>query len=298
MKYLLLSLWAVYFTLNVSGQDTTTLVASKDALIRYYNLSGDTINRGDYEYINMHAWTNSGMYVVHRSLIDFDLSEIPCDSIYSAKLFLFSDTLSHQYPYGHEYLYYWPDNACMIQRITEPWDEYDVNWTNRPDVTFQNELYVHPSSKNFQNYIIDVTELAQDMINEPDKSHGFCIRLRVESFYSRMIFASSDNISEEFHPKLQIECLTTKINEFSIDSKFHIYPNPASDICTIALNKQGSDKPYFIRISNCLGQIIRRYDYVESSKLKLNISDLEKGIYNVSVYQKNTICGTETLIVQ
>ncbi len=301
MRYFLLSLITGYLTLgfiNVSAQDTIILEASKDALIRYYDLSGDTNNYGDYEYLNMHAWTNSGKYIVHRSLIDFDLSEITCDSINSATLLLFSDTLSQQYPEGHIYLYYWPDNACIIQRIIEPWEEFEVNWINRADVTFQNEIYVGPSSKSFQNYMINVTDLVQDMINEPDKSHGFSIRLRVESYYSRMVFASSDNASEEFHPKLKIECLTTKINELAVDSKFHIYPNPASDICTITLNKEETDIPYFIRISNSAGQIIRRFDNVVSNKLKLNISDLDKGIYTISAYQNNAICGTASLVVQ
>ena len=302
MKYFIFSLIAGYLALgsiSASSQDTITLEASKDAVIRYLNISGDTNNYGNYEYLNMHAWTNSGTYIVHRSLLDFDLTGIPCNSIKSATLMLYSDTLSQQYPEGHMYLYDWPDNACIIQRITEPWDEFTVNWVNRPDVSFQNELYVAPSYKSFQNYEIDVSDLVQDMINEPDKSHGFCIRLRVESYYSRMVFASSDNISDEFHPKLIIECLATKIPDLiSKDSKFHIYPNPATDVCTIILNKETNDKPYFIRISNNLGQIVKRYDNVLSDRIKLNISTLDKGIYNVSVYQKNSVIGTSSLVIQ
>jgi hypothetical protein len=61
-------------TLCIAQTSYLTLSASKDAMIREYNGIGDGNNYGTTPYLNMHAWTNGGIPVTHRSLIDFDLS--------------------------------------------------------------------------------------------------------------------------------------------------------------------------------------------------------------------------------
>ena len=102
------------------------------------------------------------------------MSSIPPDSIYSVTLKLFSDKYSTFYPAGHQYLQYFPRNDLIIQRITEDWEEYKVNWINRPDVNFENEMKIRQYIKNTwnidrvkferENIYTDVSEV--EMLNE------------------------------------------------------------------------------------------------------------------------------------
>jgi len=289
----------ILLSTSVSAQDIDTLYASKDAMIRYYDNQGDPVNHGDYEYINMHAWTNADIFVLHRSLIDFDLSSVNPENSFTATLKLFSDKNSTFYPGGHEYLQAWPENAILIQRITEEWEEYEVNWNNRPDVTYQNVIFNRPSSNNFQDYEIDVTDMLIDMLEDQAYSHGFLIRLEMEWIYNRLVFASSDNISEEFHPRLEIAYGVSAIDD-KTDSEypFSIYPNPATDEITISIKQDGVPSPYSIRVINSMGQCILRIDNIRKERSRIDLSGFDKGLYSVTLYQNNSLKGSQSFIVQ
>ncbi len=246
----------------------------------------------------MHTWTNNSTYIVHRSLVDFDLTSILYDSINSATLKLFSDKYSIHYPEGHIYWSDFPKNDLMIQRITEDWEEYEVNWNTRPGVTFKNEVYVPPSYNDFQNYEIDVTDIVKDMLAEPENSHGFLIKLLTEWPYIRTVFASSDNTTSEFHPRLEIVYLTTEISEKSVVDQFKIYPNPASEKVTIVSMQYRKSEPYKLTIINSLGKEIKSIENTSEIRLTVDISDFNKGIYYFNFYRNKVLIASEELIVQ
>ena len=299
-KYKIIPLLMLIFIVpTISAQDIDTLYASKDALIRYYDHQGDPVNHGDYEYLNMHAWTNAGIFVLHRSLIDFDLSSVNPDNSFTATLKLFSDKNSTFYPDGHQYLQSWPENAILIQRVTEEWEEYEVNWNNRPDVTYQNVIFNKPSTNNFQDYEIDVTNMLIDMLEDPANSHGFLIRLEMEWIYNRLVFASSDNKTEEFHPRLEIAYDVSAVNaKTDIENPMNVYPNPATNEITISIGQVGGVSPYKLRIYNSMGQTILRIDNIRNEKSRIDLSGFDKGIYSVTLYQDNSPIGSQNFIVQ
>ena len=181
-----------------------SLNVSQDALIRYFNGSGDDVNYGDYEFVNMHAWTNGGQIVIHRSLLEFDLSVIPANAtITNATLKLYSDVnTTGMFSAGHQQLS--GSNECMINRITSPWEEFEVTWSSQPSVSSTNTGIVAASEASFQDYEIDVTQLVQDMKENEESSFGFMIRLTNELHYRRLVFASSDNTNADIHPKLEL----------------------------------------------------------------------------------------------
>jgi len=96
-------------------------------------------------------------------------------------------------------------NASVIQRITQEWDENTVTWNNQPATTEVNQVNVPASSAPDQNYEINVTQLIQDIIYDPENGHGLMLKLETESYYRSLIFASSDNPDTSLHPKLVIE---------------------------------------------------------------------------------------------
>ena len=229
MKTLTILTVALFSLIGITGfaQFSDALLVEKDALLRQYNGVGDNTNRGNYPYTYMGAWTNGGFPVNSRTVIDFDLSAFPLGTtIVKAELLLYADKNSNDYPNGHEQLT--ESNECIARRVVEDWNEYAVTWNNRPASTTLHEITIPPSETNFQDYIIDVTELVQDMIDEPSVSFGFLIKIKQEAFYTRMVFASRDNQDTTIYPKLVVNFEPSGIEDDNYHSfQFSAYPNPA-----------------------------------------------------------------------
>ena len=199
-----LILFIIFISLNLFSQDTIVLQPGpeegKDAYLR--NLTPNT-NYGDHHDFAAIAWTFHGPYVCTRSMIEFDLSDIPENTqILSAKLSLYGNPTScnHQ---GHSSLS--GSNESYLQRIITPWEEYTVTWNSHPLTTSENAIILRETNDPLEDYIdIDVTTLVQDMINDPENSYGFMIKLVNEEHYRSMIFSSSDQEDPDNHPKLEI----------------------------------------------------------------------------------------------
>lgn len=176
----------------------------KDAFIENYP-SGDYLNRnfGNSIEFMANAWTSQGIPLVIRSLIEFDLSEIPQQGkIKSAKLFLYAAE-SIPYHIGHSNRS--GSNDFIIQRITTEWDEMGVTWNTQPETTTKGQVFIEGSHFVMQDYEIVITGLIQDIIENPSQGHGFMIKLVTEEYYRRLLFASSDYEDSSKHPKLVIE---------------------------------------------------------------------------------------------
>ena len=199
-----LILFVIFISLNSFSQDTIVLQPGpedgKDSYNR--NLTPNT-NYGDHHDFAAIAWTFHGPYVCTRSMIEFDLSDIPENTqILSAKLSLYGNPTScnHQ---GHSSLS--GSNESYLQRIITPWEEYTVTWNSPPLTTSENAIILRETNDPLEDYIdIDVTTLVQDMINDPENSYGFMIKLVNEEHYRSMIFSSSDQEYPDNHPKLEI----------------------------------------------------------------------------------------------
>ncbi len=170
--------------------------AGKDAKIWSNNPNNNYATDGDFIAAE---WTWNGDEGTLRSLIQFDLSSIPFGSIITnAYLTLFYNPTSASA--GQAGL-----NASLLQRITSSWDENVVTWNNQPSFTTSNEVTLAQSTLPDQDYPdVDVTQLVQDMIDNPSSSFGFLLRLQTEQTYSSMKFASSDYTDYNLVPELEI----------------------------------------------------------------------------------------------
>ncbi len=280
----ILLLFFLLATSSLAAQTVQYIFTSKDAMIRRFQFSVDTTNHGDYEYINMHAWTNNGSYVVHRSLIEFDLSSVSHDTLQTATLKLYSDIHSTFYPNGHNYCEDFPKNELIINQITEEWEEDEVHWANRPGVSFKNEVFVPAGiDHGFQDYEIDVTDMVLEMLADPVRSHGFMIQLFTEWYHVRTVFASSDNPSPEFHPRLEIISGTVKINEEGVLEQFRIYPNPSSGEIKIEFEKNDLSIDQVI-IYNQSGQKVLTGELVNNT---IEVASLQDGMYIVEIISED-----------
>ena len=71
-----------------------------------------------------------------------------------------------------------------------------------------------------------------------------------------------------------------------IESITRVFPNPADDIVTI----EGLDEAKKIEIKDITGKVIKVINSVNKTKVSVNISEFEHGIYFMSIHKEK---GTE-----
>lgn len=190
------------------GQNTITLqpaaVEGKDASIAVHT-NYDTENNnfgGDIHFKAFCIPGYQGGENTARSLIDFDLSSIPAGAtITGASLHLFAAGYVNELLPGH-----FGNNSGYLRRVTSAWSETVATWNNAPASTTANEVAVPMSTSSTEDYTIDVTQLVQDMIDDPDGSFGFLLGGHNEdpgdSF--ALEFWSSDAPDPSKHPQLVV----------------------------------------------------------------------------------------------
>ena len=197
-------------------------VNGKDARLWYLsNQSGtfgpsNSTNYGNTIHFQIMEWTwnsgNAGPGHIHQ-LIEFDLSSITSGSTIDSAFFsLYYNPLatdpSHSSLSG--------SNEAIIQRVIQPWDEQTVTWNTAPTSTTQNQVVLPQSTSPTQNYEnIVVTNLIQDIIDNPTAGFGFKLKMQNPNYYRRLVFASSDHPDAFRHPKLVVyyqTCAALPIN--------------------------------------------------------------------------------------
>lgn len=227
------------------------------------------------------AWNFGGNDEVLRSYIEFDLDALPNNiTITSAELSLY---YNDDAPEGHA-----GDNAALLQRITDAWTENTVSWGDQPGTTDANQVVLPVSQSTDQDYEnINVTALIQDMIEQPNSSHGLMLRLLNEEVFRRVVFASSDHPDETKHPKLEV-CYTfgTATNDFTVRPLI-VHPNPfTNEIVLEGLNGQLE-----ITISDLMGrQWYINTAVIDNEPFVLKDFDgLQPGLYLVSARSTDKI---------
>ncbi len=88
------------------------------------------------------------------------------------------------------------------------------------------------------------------------------------------------------------------ISSISTATDFSLAPNPAQDQVNVKINSNGAFQTKIV-ITNAVGQLVYENNNVDANLSNLNIStsDLEKGVYFVSVIQNNQTF-TKKLVVQ
>jgi PKD repeat protein len=185
---------------NLYAQDTLVIQTGPEG--KYANLWSyhPDNNYGHTQLFHTMGWTFWGEPGIIRSLIAFDLSEIPPSAFIieaNLSLFYYNTQPNPLPPHG--------ENESFLQLITSAWDEETVTWNNPPLTTSEDEVYLPQSTEPEQDYPdIDVTISIIKMLNEPENYHGLMLRLKNEDPYACLLFASGDCDSIELRPKLEI----------------------------------------------------------------------------------------------
>jgi hypothetical protein len=153
-----------------------------------------------FDELFLGGWTVSGNVSNTRYLVKFDLSAIPANAVIdSAKLFLYADStpIAGNMIDAHS----GNSNAFYIQRITSSWT-MATTWNTAPATTTANQVLLPQSTSSFQNEMIDVTALIQDI--KLYGNNGLLMKLQTEVQYNMRQYVSSFDNNAARRPRLVI----------------------------------------------------------------------------------------------
>jgi len=273
-------------------QDSCVVFLSTDPFSSdaYLASVAPTSNYGAHPEFSGFSWTCGGSPCYGRGLLNFDFSPIPPGAtIVSATLDLYANPA----PVNGAGLAMQGANSSIIQRVVTPWTENGVAWNTQPNTISQNSIVLPQSSSSFQNYLgVNVKNLVVDMLNNPQTSYGFQLKLINEVGYTSMTFASSDYSNQSLAPKLRI-CyqVPTGVGENNQSRPYllSVFPNPLiGDQLQLLLNP-GSSSRIQIEFVDLQGRIIQQWDKQVISRteqkidLAINRKDLSEGIYLLKI---------------
>lgn len=297
MKLIFLLFFALSWGISLNSLSQTTITLQpgptdgKDAQLRIQYPDTSSGTQPDFKAI---IWTCGGMPCGSRGLIEFDLSAIPQDAtINNASLSLYYNPTSGD-P-GHSTLS--GSNACWLRRVTSYWSEDSVTWDTQPSTSQNNQVNLPASTYDTVDYPnINVTQLIQDMLINPDSSFGFMLLLQTESPYRSLIFASSDHLDSNLWPKLEISYLVVGTEENNINSDYNLFPNPFGETTTLVF-KNENHQTHTLTIFDNLGRAVRCINNIQSDSIEIQKGTLESGIYVFKLSNSKGFAITGRLIV-
>ncbi|WP_297511553.1 DNRLRE domain-containing protein [Flavobacterium sp.] len=252
----------------------------KDAFISSNVLS---TGQGNSPELDACAWTIFGTPISIRGLIDFNLSSIPTGAtIQSATLTLYNNPNAVNGYANGQHVHVSGSNESVLQRITSPWNE-DVAWNTQPTTTTQNEVTLLQDVDPFQDYTLDVKNLIQDELANPNSSYGFLLKLKTELPYRLLAFASSDHPNAALHPKLEI-CYATNLSTnipVSTQETVSVIPNPSQGLVTLNLENLSLSTPSTgtFQLFDTTGKKVFEQKQNLNSNATFDFSHFQKGLY-------------------
>jgi hypothetical protein len=181
----------------------------KDAMIS--NLEADK-NFGDHKYFEATYLSEPFLTVMrsNRSLIWFNLNSLPKSAV--IKKVILHLRFDLPVPFDPSVFPIITDPlspvwcGAVLQRITEPWEEYKVTWNTQPKTDPTNQVYISPFIKNANFLDVDVTRLYVSTPTFPEgaRTNGMFFRLWPTEKFPGFRFTSSDYPDATMRPKLSI----------------------------------------------------------------------------------------------
>lgn len=145
---IILNLILIFYQIVLFAQSSDTCVTLKPGPDEGFDAEVWSLepisNFGDHDELRANAWTWSGDFGIQRSFFRFNLDTIPDSMVLvSAELNLFGlddpDTQLHS-----------GDNESYIRRVTEEWEEFDINWDNQPSTTNINQVLMDEAAWGYE----------------------------------------------------------------------------------------------------------------------------------------------------
>ncbi len=198
MKYISITILVMIYSFGFAQKVVLQPGGNEGLDASVFSLEPDA-NYGIYSDFIAFDWTFFGERGYGKSFIKFDLDNLPKNiEITSAKLSLFYSTSTNQGQAG--------ENACFLKKVLSNWSEDEITWNNQPKVSDNEFIYLRKSTISSEDYLdIDITDLAQFWVKNPDKNFGLSMELENSVLFSSLKFFSSDGPFSGLRPKLIIE---------------------------------------------------------------------------------------------
>lgn len=251
---------------------------AKDANVWNNNANG---NYGSTIDLSTYTWTNSGALGIKRFFIEFDLTTLPPNIIVdSAFLKLYYDSTNNINFRNHS-----GNNVMEVKKVNSSWSENTITWNNQPQASNINMVTVPAFTYNTQNYLINVSNLLNDMMST--NNHGFMLKMQDElNYYRAAIFASSDHLDNSIHPELDVYFKNStgiESNSSNLSNQLQIFPNPSNGILKFKFANKHKLSDFDIEVTNLLGKT----QAVFHSDSQVDLSSLPKGIYFIKLVNKS-----------
>jgi len=263
---------------------TTTNVNGADAMIGSGVLKNKNFkNQKTISVFQKKSQKNS---ILFRSLLEFDLSQVPVNAIVvEARLVLSPKKVSNT------------NNPVIIEKVSENWDRTTLTWNNQPKV-YQSDKLSFPNSTTQSSSIheFDVKKHIQNIVSFPASNNGIRVRLKNEkgigstglgiSYHG----ANADNSS--LRPKLEVSYVMPI--ELSI---VVTHTSSLSDDGEIEVSVSGGSQIYseFTWYKYDMGQVSLISTGTDMSAI--NQSNLSNGLYLVEVKDDYNAVGYQYVFV-
>jgi hypothetical protein len=229
------------------------------------------------------CWTSGGQPIIDRSLIKFDLQQIPNESnILSASLKLYK----HPAPTSANGVSFNGDCSFYVQRVQEVWYPNLVTWCNQPSTDSSDQILINCDSfVNLDSLSIDVTSMINNMYSNPQNNFGFLIKMKTELPYNSATFTSKNYPEQSLIPKLNV-CYSTitkiKNEESTFKNNFSISQN----------NSNSKIDFVFKAPTNCIISIYsinssKIFETQQNSSFSLDLP-IEKGMFICQIRDLNS----------
>lgn len=254
---------------------------SEDGIDAWISDKYPSQNFASYGEISMAIWVGGSTNNIVRSLMDFRLYGLPPGAvIMNAQLTLYV----FGYPFNWNGSPLSGINDFYIRRITQPWMEDSVTWSNQPAVDTAYQVYVSSTASPVSSRSIDVTNLIIDRYFNPNTNFGLMLRMVNETTpFAVAAFASSDNVNQVLHPELRViyDIGTGRVEPGGINSGIHVWPNPVHEQLHVRSIRGPIEE---ITIFDMSGRLVyQRSVKTPDMHHSLLIDDLKAGTYLVRV---------------
>src|SRR3569832_892563 len=132
-----------------------------DAMLDSYHPNS---NHATDQDLDAQGRTIGGTPFVLRSLLDFYLGSIPYGSIiHSASLVMYNNPTAMNALLNGQHSHLSGSNMAYVQRVTSHWNENTVTWNTQPTSTNVHQAAMPQDTFPFEDYVVDVTQIVQDM---------------------------------------------------------------------------------------------------------------------------------------
>ena len=172
------------------------------------------------------------------------------------------------------------DGGFIVAGITiDPAGQFNYNFLYRTDS--------NGDSLWFKEYETMFNSSFRDVKQTPDKGFLAVGGIQGKPFHPSDIFVvktdSMGNVSS-----------TLGIKKYQLHHELHIFPNPATNLLTIALTMEETDS--YISIHDASGRKIFEETSIHQNNITIDVSDFAKGIYFISVIEGEKVYRNKLIV--